>query len=159
MLAPGKLSIWRDSSLNGGIFERFESPRITCGFLILICHSLAFLVLLMCSHRVAAHLSYVLQLEGVAIPILMSSHQVKRFFQGPGGKSLKDSPKDLLKGLKNEITRALSTCQSSSGVCFGNDTLEASNRGEPGRVGVGLQSPKRSAGPPSSLAVEEKELP
>lgn len=48
MLAPGKLSIWRLSSLNGGIFERFESPRITCGFLILICHSLAFLVLLIC---------------------------------------------------------------------------------------------------------------
>src|SRR4029434_7642947 len=36
------------SSLNGGIFERFESPRITCGFLILICQSLAFLLLLIC---------------------------------------------------------------------------------------------------------------
>src|SRR4029434_1551953 len=48
MLAPGKLSIWRLSSLNGGIFERFESPRITCGFLILMCQSLAFLLLLIC---------------------------------------------------------------------------------------------------------------
>src|SRR4029434_9846051 len=48
MLAPGKLSIWRFSSLNDGILERFESPKINWGFLILMCQSLAFLLLLIC---------------------------------------------------------------------------------------------------------------